>query len=205
MIDGQRVCSNCVDKIIEERGMGHKPVRKTGRGIFANAPPYILLVIGIIVFFLIIGTIAAIIYEGGVALRPIPVPTAAATVNNRISYSTPTPNPTTIPSSYYVSQGVITGTVYDQNRDAIPDADVTILSNGQIFNIPENPQLTNDGRTSAIGSYLFDNVPDGQYTVTGEKDGHSASAIATIDQNGAHVDIYIQGYSYIPASTPYVQ
>jgi hypothetical protein len=197
MIDGQRVCSNCVDNVIEERGMGHKPVFKTRQGIFANVPPYVVLIIGFIVVFLIVGAIAAIIYEGGVALKPISVPTPVATVNNQIYYSTVTANPTTIPSSYYVSQGVITGMVYDDNNVGIPDASVTLWSNGQVFNIPENPQLTNDGRTSATGSYHFANVPNGQYTVTGEKNGHTASAIVTIGENGAHADLYIQGYSYI--------
>jgi PGF-CTERM protein len=131
-----------------------------------------------------------------------------------------------------VGWGTVSGIVTDQNKVGIPNANVTLWNvewnnsttswvNTQPVNIPENPQLTNDGRTAAVGMYTYYRVPWDVYNVTGEKEGHSWYAMFVLGPEPSNVAAYagaaywpaseygtathniaIPDYSYIAASTP---
>jgi hypothetical protein len=108
-----------------------------------------------------------------------------------------------------VGWGTVSGIVTDQNRNGIPYATVTLWhwdgeKNGAKLRSFDNPQLTNDGSTAAIGMYTFTYVPTGDYNVTGEMDGHVyyriihvAPGIGTVTANVA-----IPDYAYIVPATP---
>ncbi|HTX43122.1 MAG TPA: carboxypeptidase-like regulatory domain-containing protein, partial [Methanocella sp.] len=77
-----------------------------------------------------------------------------------------------------VGWGTVSGIVTDQNRNGIPGANVTLwlwngTANTEMLAAHDNPQLSNDGRTAAVGMYTFVYVPVGSYNVTAEKEGHS--------------------------------
>ena len=68
----------------------------------------------------------------------------------------------------------------------------------------DNPQLTNDGRTAAIGMYTFTYVPVGDYNVTGEKEGHVYYRIISVLPGAGTVtaNVAIPDYAYINPATP---
>jgi hypothetical protein len=62
--------------------------------------------------------------------------------------------------------GSITGIVIDKVGSGVP-AMVELYQNGQMYLMPENPQITyKEPLTGQIGRYVFYNLPYGQYTVT---------------------------------------
>ncbi len=96
-----------------------------------------------------------------------------------------------------VGWGTVSGIVTDQNKVGIPYANVTLwyavqndsvaeqYDNSGIVNTPENPQLTNDGRTAAVGMYTYYRVPWGLYNVTAEKEGHMYYAVFALGPSSA--------------------
>ena len=109
-----------------------------------------------------------------------------------------------------VGWGTVSGIVTDQNKVGIPNANVTLWNvewnqstgqwqNTQPVNIPENPQLTNDGRTAAVGMYTYYRVPWDVYNVTGEKEGHSWYAMFVLGPTPSGVAAYANA-SYWPSS-----
>ena len=107
-----------------------------------------------------------------------------------------------------VEWGALTGTVYDLNGVGIPYATVTLwkyelnpLTNyyeiTRLVRIPENPQQSNDGRTSRIGRYSFHRVPSGYYCVTAEKEGHHYFSLVNIIKGTYTNDIVIH-FVYMP-------
>ena len=131
-----------------------------------------------------------------------------------------------------VGWGTVSGIVTDRNKVGIPNANVTLWNvmwnnttarweNTKQVNIPENPQLSNDGRTAAIGMYTYYRVPWDVYNVTGEKEGHIWYAIFVLGPRPTDVDAYagatnwpgeeygtathniaIPDYSFIPPPSP---
>ena len=142
-----------------------------------------------------------------------------------------------------VGWGTVSGIVTDQNKVGIPNANVTLWNvkwtstnftnskgeeypvgkweNTKILKIPENPQLSNDGRTAAVGMYTYYRVPYDVYNVTAEKEGHMYYAVFCLGPFPYEVDAYknstenpaseygtathniaIPDYSYIPPATP---
>ncbi len=108
-----------------------------------------------------------------------------------------------------VEWGVILGTIYDQSGVGIPFANVALrywvkdiitglMGPGAIVRIPENPQQSNDGRTSHIGRYIYYRVPSGDYCVTAEKDGHIHYAIIHLEKGTVTQDVAIVDYLYMP-------
>jgi protocatechuate 3,4-dioxygenase beta subunit len=88
-----------------------------------------------------------------------------------------------------VEWGTISGEVLDNNLNGIPNAAITLWNsesvNGgyvikSIIRIPENPQLSNDGRTSSIGQFIYRRVPLGTYILTAEKNGYKGKAIVNL-------------------------
>lgn len=107
-----------------------------------------------------------------------------------------------------VGWGTVSGIVTDQNRNGIPDATVTLwlwngTANTKMLAAHDNPQLSNDGRTAAIGMYTFVYVPVGSYNVTGEKDGHSYYRLLDMYEQSGTVtaNIAIPDYAYISPAT----
>jgi PGF-CTERM protein len=109
-----------------------------------------------------------------------------------------------------VGWGTVSGIVTDQNKVGIPNANVTLWNvawnnstarweNTKIVDIPENPQLSNDGRTAAVGMYTYYRVPWDMYNVTGEKEGHIWYAIFLMGPWPSEVEAY-QGATYVPGS-----
>ncbi|WP_174591277.1 PGF-CTERM sorting domain-containing protein [Methanocella conradii] len=118
-----------------------------------------------------------------------------------------------------VGWGTVSGVVTDQNKNGIPNANVTLWNvkwntttytrsdgsnytvggweNTKIVKIPENPQLSNDGRTAAIGMYTYFRVPEDVYNVTGEKDGHVYYAVFCLGSWPGDVKAY-QNATEIP-------
>jgi hypothetical protein len=108
-----------------------------------------------------------------------------------------------------VGWGTVSGIVTDQNRNGLPDATVTLwhwdgLNNTGKLKAADNPQLTNDGRTAAIGMYTFTYVPVGDYNVTGEKEGHIYYRIINVAPGAGTVtaNVAIPDYAYINPVTP---
>ena len=108
-----------------------------------------------------------------------------------------------------VGWGTVSGIVTDQNRNGIPDATVTLWhwdgqNNTGKLKASDNPQLTNDGRTAAIGMYTFTYVPVGDYNVTGEKDGHIYYRIINVAPGAGTVtaNVAIPDYAFINPATP---
>lgn len=109
-----------------------------------------------------------------------------------------------------VDRGTVSGIVTDQNKVGMPNANVTLWNvrwnnttnawdNAGILDIPDNPQLSNDGRTAAVGMYTFYRVPWGVYKVTGEKEGHIWYAFFVLGPWPSGVDAYANA-SIIPSS-----
>lgn len=131
-----------------------------------------------------------------------------------------------------VGWGMVSGIVTDMNRVGIPNANVTLWNvkwnetlgrweNTKKVNIPENPQLSNDGRTAARGMYTYYKVPYNVYNVTGEREGHiwyavfvlgpwpsdvkdytNATDIPGSDYGTATHNIAIPDYSFITPTSP---
>jgi len=108
-----------------------------------------------------------------------------------------------------VGWGTVSGIVTDQNRNGIPNANVTLwiwngTSNVKMLPAADNPQLSNDGRTAAIGMYTFVYVPVGSYNVTGEKEGHSYYRLLDMYEQSGTVtaNIAIPDYAYLAPSAP---
>jgi len=109
-----------------------------------------------------------------------------------------------------VGWGTVSGIVTDQNKVGIPNANVTLWNvkwnqtvgrweNTKSVNIPENPQLSNDGRTAAVGMYTYYRVPWNVYNVTGEKEGHQWYAIFVLGPWPSDVADYTNA-TFVPGS-----
>ncbi|MCD1293435.1 carboxypeptidase regulatory-like domain-containing protein [Methanocella sp. CWC-04] len=101
-----------------------------------------------------------------------------------------------------VGWGTVSGMVTDKNRNGVPDAVVTLwhwngTANNAILKSPDNPQLSNDGKTAAIGTYTYTFVPQGQYNVTAEKDGHMYFAMVDVEKGTYTANVAIPDYVYV--------
>ncbi len=104
--------------------------------------------------------------------------------------------------------GGIGGLVFDKTGVGPPNANVSLWTchyndssrkweKDTILEIPENPQLSNDGRTGSSGQFAFYGVPVGTYVIMAEKEGHRNSSIVTIEQDDG---ICSTGTSFITLS-----
>jgi len=133
------------------------------------------------------------------------------TASSRISFSHEVKDSCTV---YVVGWGTVSGVVTDKNKNGVPDAKVTLwvwngTANIGIIDTPDNPQLTNDGSTAAIGTYTFSRVPVGVYNLTAEKDGHVYFAmvymnVGTYTANVAFPDYVFPGLILPTTPTPTV-
>lgn len=118
-----------------------------------------------------------------------------------------------------VGWGTISGLVSDKNRQGIPLANVTLWyaevnytadSTGHIWDskgivkVPENPQLSNDGRTGPLGIYTYERIPWGLYNVTAEKDNHLWFAHVNLTAGTYTANVAIPDYVYTAPATPTV-
>jgi hypothetical protein len=106
-----------------------------------------------------------------------------------------------------VGWGTVSGFVTDKNRNGVPNALVTLwhwngTANDGKLRSPDNPQFSSDGRTSAIGTYTYTFVPQGQYNLTAEKDGHMYFAMVNVEKGTFTANVAIPDYVYVVPVTP---
>lgn len=128
-----------------------------------------------------------------------------------------------ITNSTYVDAviwGNIGGLVRDKNDYGPPNTNVSLWSchyndssgkweKENLLDIPENPQLTNDGRTGPAGQFAFYRVPAGTYVIMAEKEGHRNLSVVTIEQNEGASNtqtslVRLQDYGYNWSGFPQV-
>ena len=115
--------------------------------------------------------------------------------------TTDTPTPLQVSATATIATTFsIHGTVHDYQGVPLSNAKVTLMQDGQVVNIPENPQLSNDGRTGSDGAFGFENLPKGEYTIIAEKDGYSGSISYSGDSSSA--DLFINNYGSTATVTP---
>jgi hypothetical protein len=108
-----------------------------------------------------------------------------------------------------VGWGTVSGMVTDKNQNGVPDARMTLwvwngTDNVGIILAPDNPQLTNDGSTAAIGTYTFTYVPSGVYNLTAEKDGHVYFAMVYLTVGTYTANVAFPDYVYTARIPPTV-
>lgn len=95
--------------------------------------------------------------------------------------------------------GTITGVVTTGNRQAVPDALITLSDlEGNYVVIPENPQFSSNGTGNNVGVYTFYDVPTGTYNITAVKGDSEFFAIATMETGTATANIVLADYFVTP-------
>lgn len=96
------------------------------------------------------------------------------------------------PSPPAAGPGTITGMVTSLGSHAVPEATVTLYDmDGNLADVPENPQLTSTGVGTNAGVYTFYDVPPGIYNVTAEKGGSQFFAIANLTWGTATANVVL--------------
>ncbi|CAJ37673.1 carboxypeptidase-like regulatory domain-containing protein [Methanocella arvoryzae] len=126
------------------------------------------------------------------------------TASSRISYSHEIKDTCTV---HVVGWGTVSGVVTDKNKNGVPYAKVTLwvwngTDNVGVLRAPDNPQLTSDGRTAAIGTYTFSRVPRGTYNLTAERDGHVYYAMVYMNVGTYTANVAFPDYVYPALITP---
>ena len=105
-------------------------------------------------------------------------------------------------------QGTITGVITTGNRQAVPDALVTLYDmDGNFVFVPDNPQFTSNGTGNNVGVYTFYDVPPGLYNVTAVKGDIEFFAIAelysgTASHNIVLADYFVTPEDFVPPEAP---
>lgn len=96
--------------------------------------------------------------------------------------------------------GTITGVITTGNRQAVPDALVTLNDEfGNYVFVPDNPQFSSNGTGNNVGVYTFTDVPAGTYNVTAVKGDSEFFAIAVMEGGTASANIVLADYFVTPA------
>jgi hypothetical protein len=108
-----------------------------------------------------------------------------------------------------VGWGTVSGYVTDKNQNGVPFAKMTLwvwngTSNVVAVRAPDNPQLTNDGSTAAIGTYTFTYVPAGYYNLTAEKDNNTYFAMVNLTVGTYTANVAFPDYVYTARIPPTV-
>jgi hypothetical protein len=108
-----------------------------------------------------------------------------------------------------VGWGTVSGVVTDKNQHGVPDAKMTLWAwngtgNVGVLGIPDNPQLTNEGRTATIGTYTFTYVPAGVYNLTAEKDNQTYFAMVYLTVGTYTANVAFPDYIYTAYIPPTV-
>ncbi|WP_052309957.1 carboxypeptidase-like regulatory domain-containing protein [Methanocella arvoryzae] len=95
--------------------------------------------------------------------------------------------------------GTITGVITTGNRQAVPDALVTLYDmDGDYVFVPDNPQFSSNGTGNNVGVYTFTDVPSGTYNVTAIKGDSEFFAIARLESGTATANIVLADYYVTP-------
>lgn len=95
--------------------------------------------------------------------------------------------------------GTITGVITTGNRQAVPDALVTLYDlEGNFIIVPDNPQFSSNGTGNNVGVYTFYDVPSGTYNITAAKGESQFFAIATLDTGTATANVVLADYFVTP-------
>ncbi len=110
---------------------------------------------------------------------------------------------------HVVGWGTVSGVVTDKYQSGVPDAKMTLWywsgegrPNEVMLRSPDNPQLTNEGRTATIGTYTYTYVPAGLYNLTAEKDGHFGFALVNVTVGTYTANVVLPDYIYVIPITP---
>jgi hypothetical protein len=108
-----------------------------------------------------------------------------------------------------VGWGTVSGYVTDKNQNGVPFAKMTLwvwngTANVVAVRAPDNPQLTNDGSTAAIGTYTFTYVPAGYYNLTAEKDNSTYFAMINLTVGTYTANVAFPDYIYTARIPPTV-
>lgn len=108
-----------------------------------------------------------------------------------------------------VGWGTVSGMVTDKNQNGVPFAKMTLwvwngTANVGIVRAPDNPQLTNDGSTAAIGTYTYTYVPAGYYNLTAEKDNQTYFAMVNLTVGTFTANVAFPDYVYTARIPPTV-
>ncbi len=100
-----------------------------------------------------------------------------------------------------VGWGTVSGVVTDKNKNGVPYAKMTLwvwngTANVRVLNAPDNPQLSNDGTTAAIGTYTYTYVPAGLYNLTAEKDNSTYFAMVNVTAGTFTANVAFPDYVY---------
>ena len=109
-----------------------------------------------------------------------------------------------------VPGATITGIILDAGGHNVPNATVRLLKDGQLFDIPGNPQQSNDipGPYTTIGRYQFMRLPYGEYLIRAEiADAagivHGTNLSIAVNANTTTADIVIPDLSVAMPATPW--
>jgi hypothetical protein len=107
-------------------------------------------------------------------------------------------------ASAQAPEGSITGVVLDRMGSNIPNATVTLLKDGQLFDTFRNPQLSSPVADPQItmGRYQFSRLPYGQYTINAKKHDaagiiHEANLSVNLIENTTVADIVITDLVFV--------
>jgi hypothetical protein len=108
-----------------------------------------------------------------------------------------------------VPGATITGVILDASGHSIPNATVKLFLDGQLFDVPGNPQQSNDivDPYIAPGRYLFRSLPYGQYMITaeiGDAAGmlHQTNLSVAVNATTVTADLVISDLVISPPATP---
>lgn len=104
--------------------------------------------------------------------------------------------------------GTITGVITTGNRQAVPDALITLydMDGNHVF-VPDNPQFSSNGTGNNVGVYTFYDVPPGAYNITAIKGDSEFFAIAelysgTATNNIVLADYFVTPEDFVPPEAP---
>jgi hypothetical protein len=110
-----------------------------------------------------------------------------------------------------VPGATITGLILDANGNNIPNATVKLLLDGQLFDIPRNPQQSNSDNITdqygTVGRYQFMRLPYGQYLIVAEMPDasgtvHRSNLSVNVNANTVTADIVLADLVNVATGTP---
>jgi hypothetical protein len=92
--------------------------------------------------------------------------------------------------------GAITGVILSSaGSHAVPNANVALYDeDGNLVDIPDNPQLSSNGTGNNGGVYTFYDVPYGRYTVSADKEGVEFFAVVNLTTGTATANVVLPEY-----------
>lgn len=151
----------------------------------------------------------AILVLIAIACQPFADSAMAKSPTPTVRRVTATPSPTPEPS-ITGDMSTISGIVYDQSGNGVPNAKVTLYyayysensykPKGIVVTANDNPQTTSDVDSAAVGFYVFTGLTPGRYIIIAEKGGNSVSKDATTNGGTYTENLVFPHYVDLPVS-----